>query len=421
MLPESMPFRPKSKAMTTRRLSVIIALMLTGTYAFAQYEIDLTPDAAKRRTVTIYRSHGPKTASLYLNAPDPWYIGHSSIVARDDVLWEGPVGGSSSPSKSHIYNMLSADSSEQYVCIFGDLVQPGVGPGYNPWFRATVPSVDIDWESHAKPSDEANEDSWTGFCPVTTNQSERTKVIIRKMKDDTSLVYPSMTLKCWPTDAVRFMKANGTTALYNGATINNSDAPLTLYVDPLSTGPFEVTLQGPFDDKSKRPEDYLKGYGIEIDIVNPDENDVHLKGEELIFDGEVEPSVLSGVTYAWSVLKGTCDPSTATTEDFQTTLKSEGIIKVKLAVTIGGTTCEKERTIKTMVPEIYEVNFQDVVCTLITHMGVLLFLAIQRQSGQEPLVRMIQTRIMMLPISEILHRLARTMRPAKLSVRPVIR
>ncbi len=260
MLPEFMPLRPKSKTMTMRRLSVIIALMLTGTYAFAQYQIDLTPDASKRRTVTIYRSHGPKTASLYLNAPDPWYIGHSSIVARDDVLWEGPVGGSSSPSKSHIYNMLSADSSEQYVCIFGDLVQPGVGPGYNPWFRATVPSVDIDWESHAKPSDEANEDSWTGFCPVTTNQSERTKVIIRKMKDDTSLVYPSMTLKCWPTDAVRFMKANGTTALYNGATINNSDAPLTLYVDPLSTGPFEVTLQGPIDDEFKRPEDYLKGH-----------------------------------------------------------------------------------------------------------------------------------------------------------------
>ena len=108
---------------------------------------------------------------------------------------------------------------------------------------------------------------------------------------------------------------------------------------------------------------------VKVDIVDPDENDVHLKDEELIFDGEVEPSGLSGVTYVWSVVEGACDPATATTEDFQTTLKSEGNIKVKLAVTVGGITCEKERTIKAMVPEIVEVNFQDVVCTLITHMG----------------------------------------------------
>ncbi len=106
---------------------------------------------------------------------------------------------------------------------------------------------------------------------------------------------------------------------------------------------------------------------LKVDIVDPDEDDVHLDGEEVKFDGELEPTGLSGVTYAWSVLEGTCDPATATTEDFQTTLKSDGTIKVKLAVTVGGTTCEKIRTIKAVIPEITQVNFQGVVCSLKSH------------------------------------------------------
>lgn len=103
----------------------------------------------------------------------------------------------------------------------------------------------------------------------------------------------------------------------------------------------------------------VEGSILSVDIVDPDENDVHLVGEEVKFDGELEPTGLSGVTYAWSVLEGTCDPATATTEDFQTTLKSEGTIKVKLEVTIGGTTCEKIRTIEAVLPEVTRLSWKN--------------------------------------------------------------
>lgn len=103
----------------------------------------------------------------------------------------------------------------------------------------------------------------------------------------------------------------------------------------------------------------VEGSVLSVDIVDPDENDVHLVGEEVKFDGELEPTGLSGVTYAWSVLEGTCAPATATTEDFQTTLKSEGTIKVKLEVTIGGTTCEKIRTIEAVLPEVTRLSWKN--------------------------------------------------------------
>ena len=96
---------------------------------------------------------------------------------------------------------------------------------------------------------------------------------------------------------------------------------------------------------------------LKVDITDPAENDVHLKGEEVKFDGEVEPAGLSGLTYAWSVLEGTCDPATATTEDFQTTLMSEGTNKVKLAVAVGGMTFEKIRMIKAVLPEVTKLSW----------------------------------------------------------------
>ena len=98
---------------------------------------------------------------------------------------------------------------------------------------------------------------------------------------------------------------------------------------------------------------------LSVDIVDPEEDDVHLVGEEVKFDGEVEPAGLSGLTYAWSVFEGTCEPAAATTEDFKTTLKSEGTIKVKLAVTVGGATCEKYRTIEAVLPEVTKLSWKN--------------------------------------------------------------
>ena len=168
---------------------------------------------------------------------------------------------------------MNAHSSQQYVTIFGTLTQPDPGSGRNPWFKATVPAVDIDWEKHAGEGHENDEDTWAGICPVTTNQSQRTKIIVRSPKDDLSLVPGRMTLECWPADIVRFLREDGVTALWSEATISDSETPLTLYVDPQKVGPFRVTLLGPSDDKSNRPTDYLFGKAVLVDLdVDADSN-----------------------------------------------------------------------------------------------------------------------------------------------------
>jgi hypothetical protein len=256
--------------MMTRKGVFVILVAMAASTQFA-YEIRLEPDAAKRRTVSILKSQGPETAMLYLYAPAPWVIAGSAITAQDDNLWSG---FNTTPNNyCHIYRMVSARSSQQYVTVFGQLTQPGDGYGINPWFKATVPAVDIDWVNHSGTGHEDDEDAWTGFCPLTKVQDQRTKVIVRKLKDDRSLVSASMTLECWPTTAVRFLKEDGVTALWSGATVSDLETPLTLYVDPQASGPFTVTLKGPSDDAFNRPTDYLSGKAVLLDLdVDADNN-----------------------------------------------------------------------------------------------------------------------------------------------------
>jgi hypothetical protein len=98
---------------------------------------------------------------------------------------------------------------------------------------------------------------------------------------------------------------------------------------------------------------------VKVDIIRPDENEIHLVGEEIKYDGKVVPDGLEGITYRWSVLEGVCEPVMATTEDFQTILKTKGIIKVKLTVIVGSTVCTKDRTIKTVLPEVIKLSWRN--------------------------------------------------------------
>lgn len=92
--------------------------------------------------------------------------------------------------------------------------------------------------------------------------------------------------------------------------------------------------------------------------IEPAQDDAFLKAQEIRFQGTVLPPGLDGVTCAWSVVSGTCTPSSASSTNFDTTLSSEGTIKVRLEVTQGGVTVTNERTVTALVPEITEVNFQ---------------------------------------------------------------
>ena len=182
---------------------------------------------------------------------------------QDDCLWQAhstPRGGG-----VHVYRMVNAHSSQQYVEITGNLVRPGT-QGVPPWFRTTVPSVDVDWSEHSGHGDEADEDSWIGLCPVTTNRNEMTRLIVCRPNEDLSLVSGDMVLECEPTTRVRFLRESGSGILWSGATVNYSMTPLSLLVDPQQPGDFSVTLKGQTDEKNKRPTDYLKGRAVVVDL-----------------------------------------------------------------------------------------------------------------------------------------------------------
>ncbi|MEI6972320.1 MAG: hypothetical protein WCL44_12495 [bacterium] len=199
----------------------------------------------------------------------------------------------------------------------------------------------------------------TGFN--STNGTNPVYLCVGESAQFTAVGVVNPTLACCNYNTVRVLEnfrvapvppSTDATVFMDGTTSREGLGVLT----GLEPGHVKVYCKANLSTELPNPIDV---YILKVDILDPAENDVHLKGEEVKFDGEVEPTGLSGLTYAWSVLEGTCDPATATTEDFQTTLKSEGIIKVKLAVTVGGTTCEKIRTIKAMLPEVTKLSWND--------------------------------------------------------------
>lgn len=252
---------------------MMIVMMNVARLSGAQYSVELEPDTAKRKVIAI--GYGARTAELSLHPEVPWRIGSSRIDAQDDVLWSGPYGsyGTSDPTPClHRYLMLNAHSSREYVKITGVLTQDGAG-GTPPWFRATVPAVDIDWAGYESAAQENDEDTRKLFCPVTNDVSKCRKLVIRnpldsgKLRDDPSLLGSSpdmlLTLASGYADCFRLRKANGTVFNTGSFNINNIPSwPLELYVEALPNRPpsnLEITLEGPAGPDGARTLDRIIG------------------------------------------------------------------------------------------------------------------------------------------------------------------
>jgi len=242
----------------------MMGAMLVGAHAGAgMFTVNLEPDAAKRRAVPI--SYGTCSAELYLYAPEGWMIGHSSIVAQDSTLWTGP---SEYSVRTHLYRMLNANSSREYLVVYGNLTKGEGTDGRSPWFRATVPTVDIDWEGFTSVPDEENEDDRCLFCPVTSDNAKRRRMVIQNPRDDTSLKDPILTL-VYSMSALTVRRADGTavasgTALDTRLSINHT--PLTLYADPVAgKDGFRIMLKGP-SDGTYEPMDFIWGNSIAADL-----------------------------------------------------------------------------------------------------------------------------------------------------------
>jgi len=150
--------------------------------------------------------------------------------------------------------------------------------------------------------------------------------------------------------------------------------------NPISPGEYTVAAK----DKNNLTDDMtLVIVGVEIIIENPlgesEEPEiptVHLVGEELRFAPKIIPSELKNeiTAYEWSFTEGIGEPDSGDKKDFQTTIistKSDSdpdvMLHLKLT-TSDGNYLEDDRTIKALIPEIVKVNFQNVACSLKSHM-----------------------------------------------------
>jgi hypothetical protein len=240
----------------------------------ADYTVKLEPDTAKRKVIAI--GPAPVSATLSLTPELPWKIGSSQIAAQDTFLWWGPYGyteGTSPQPYLHSYRMLNASSSREYIKITGKLVKDGSGSATPPWFRVTVPSVDIDWDEFKDADDEAGEDSRKPYCLVSSSMNGRRKLLIRNplSRDDSDLTGMSsdmlITLGSGVANCFRLLRANGTVFMANTGTLSvnlNSVStwPMELYVDAISGRPASdvvIDLEGPAGPDGQRARDRIQG------------------------------------------------------------------------------------------------------------------------------------------------------------------
>lgn len=184
--------------------------------------------------------------------------------------------------------MMNVYSSREYLVVYGRLTKGEGGDGYSPWFRATVPAVDIDWQGYTSASDEEKEDDRSLYCPVTDDNSQRRKLIIQNPRDDTSLEIPVLTL-AYPMSALTVRRADGT-AVASGTVLDTrfsiNHTPLILYADPVAgkTG-FTITLKGP-SDGTYEPTDAIEGNSIAADL----DVDANYNGVITDADDDIEES-----------------------------------------------------------------------------------------------------------------------------------
>ena len=108
----------------------------------------------------------------------------------------------------------------------------------------------------------------------------------------------------------------------------------------------------------------------------PEEDEVHLKGEEIRWRGELDPPGLPGVSWLFSYLQGTGDPGSGPgspagdgLRDFDSTATSEGGLELQVEVAVGSTTFDTSRAITTVVPRPVYLNFKGASNTRIKNIG----------------------------------------------------
>jgi hypothetical protein len=167
-------------------------------------------------------------------------------------------------------------ASLEFVQIEGHVVRPGQGDSPPPWFRATVPSVDVDWEGHSAKADEEGEFDRSILLPLTTNEAQHKVVLIQTPKDDSGLVRPDLKIEWQPADG-SFRVWEGGTQWQSGRVIDSRQVaswPVRLRVEPLAAvSDLIIKVTGTADENGSKATDAIRGKIVNVDLDVDADND----------------------------------------------------------------------------------------------------------------------------------------------------
>ncbi|MCL2105372.1 MAG: hypothetical protein FWH21_10095, partial [Kiritimatiellaeota bacterium] len=272
--------------MTPRIKSAIIPVVLLGVcvsnaqqpnYPNVFYTVKLKPD--KKERVAFHLTEASYTHLFLVPAEKTGYhkITDSKIYMQDDLLWHRVRA----TDREHYYAIDSATgpaySSKEFVTITGHLGNDDNGGGNSraPQFRVIVPSVDIDWVSQL---DEAKEDTFVQFCPLTSDTNFWSIVEIKHPRDDYPIADPIVTVKWDKPGLIRLVRESDRMPLASGFTIDfrQDTEKQRFWVEPFDITPqgFEIWVEGLIDNQENRkpveriPIDIVKGLVFKAELTN---------------------------------------------------------------------------------------------------------------------------------------------------------
>jgi len=225
--------------------------MVTLLWGDIEYDVTVFPNKAERQVM--YMIPGALGYKLELREPWGYEIKDSDIATPASITywWKNALKD---------FRLSAGYSSQEYVVIGGHLekVPNGLHKDVDPWFRVTVPAVDIDWEGYERKEDEPMEDDRIVACPMRTGMQRGKRIYLSIPQDDKSLLSNTNVKLTWDDPTLRILDEDNT-PLANGGEFSLGNEGKTVYADPsMDTGIFEIVLHGP-DGPTGRSRDRIFG------------------------------------------------------------------------------------------------------------------------------------------------------------------
>lgn len=222
------------------------------------------PKSDKRKAIPL--EDGVGSGGMTLEAESGWRISDSRIFGRNSLsLWRRQ-------SKDQYY-FSNAYAPNEYVVISGHLVPVDAegGEGTPPWFKLTVPSIDLKWESSCgRASQEDKEDSEPAALLITSDKSKHRRLVVGPATDK-GFHGGYVTLQWTEPNCIRVYQQlqGGGERLVTSGTQLQLGAYTYFRIEPIavSSSKIKFSARGKADDYSgARVVDFVTAFTYDLDI-----------------------------------------------------------------------------------------------------------------------------------------------------------